>query len=985
MVPRQFLDDSFSVPLTWPRLIDDMEEAVARYKIVVENRQKGDIVRRVEDISDYLRLLLAAASGTTDNHSGFPSIIASNKALYPHFRNMMARFSKLVLSSHMAAADFSTGDTLSKSMQEADGMLKGVYSFVEVARGQRGEEIARLTPGFVVGSPNGGCWQNNGLSAKADDSASDMYEPAVEPSVQLQPQVVEQLGELRKLIVASLHRVDEKLVWRERTISLAKHRRLADELCMASHKVIEHYRPFLSTMESINLADSGVTALDPRVREFAVQKQRVYTCIAELIMASQALAAPLADEWESNRGDSLEERLMRLRTVCRSLERGTFLIQNTLHLFLTGVGLEAEPVNGHTNGFTNGISSPPRKDSYSTVSATTHRSMPSQSSTSPSTTKTSAGSSRASLFPQVSTTPRDAEGMLLNAGSSKANKFFGEAPVIRTLDMPTATLEDMPEFLGLDYEGEIQYDHKTDPPSIKGGTLLGLVEQLTRHDKFDSLFKTSFLLTYQSFTSAQELFEVLVRRWSIQPPPGLTQDEFKLWVEKKQAPIRLRIVNVLKQWIEQYWMEGTDIASLELISRIYAFARDTIAASNTPGWKPLLNVVEQRSRGEDSNQRKIVQTQAQNGAPAPILPKNMKKLKFTDIDPTEFARQLTIIESRLYGKIKPHECLNKIWQKRPAGSDSKAEPAANVKALILHSNRLTNLVAEMILAQNDLAKRAGIVKHFIAVADKCQALNNFSTLTSIISALGTAPIHRLARTWNKIGKSTAATLERLRKLMHSTKNFAPYRQALHQANPPCIPFFGVYLTDLTFIEDGMAGTIKKTDLINFAKRAKTAEVIREIQTYQNVGYPFKAVNELQEYILTMMQSAGDVHEMYDRSLAVEPREREDEKIARYAVLLLLLELVVLTFILQTAVGVGLPLKGLSRCSLLITLIGRFGTRSLTTSMRITTMGQSLLLEICHGATNAYRTKGQLGRLGQGWYGWGVLVWMWKDWICHWTR
>jgi son of sevenless-like protein len=30
-----------------------------------------------------------------------------------------------------------------------------------------------------------------------------------------------------------------------------------------------------------------------------------------------------------------------------------------------------------------------------------------------------------------------------------------------------------------------------------------------------------------------------------------------------------------------------------------------------------------------------------------------------------------------------------------------------------------------------------------------------------------------------------------------------------------------------------------------------------------------------------MQSAGDVHEMYEMSLTVEPREREDEKIARY--------------------------------------------------------------------------------------------------------
>lgn len=142
--------------------------------------------------------------------------------------------------------------------------------------------------------------------------------------------------------------------------------------------------------------------------------------------------------------------------------------------------------------------------------------------------------------------------------------------------------------------------------------------------------------------------------------------------------------------------------------------------------------------------------------------------------------------------------------------------------------------------------------------------------------------------------------------MGSTKNFGEYRERLHQSNSPCIPFFGkfhanlqlqppasiichsgselislgVYLTDLTFIEDGIPSVIKKTGMINFAKRNKTAEVIRDIQQYQNVPYPLQPVPELQEYILTNMQAAGDVHEMYDRSLAVEPREREDEKIVR---------------------------------------------------------------------------------------------------------
>lgn len=86
---------------------------------------------------------------------------------------------------------------------------------------------------------------------------------------------------------------------------------------------------------------------------------------------------------------------------------------------------------------------------------------------------------------------------------------------------------------------------------------------------------------------------------------------------------------------------------------------------------------------------------------------------------------------------------------------------------------------------------------------------------------------------------------------------------------------------MTFIEDGIP-SLTPSELINFSKRAKTAEVIRDIQQYQNVPYLLQPVPELQDYILSNLQAAGDVHDMYDRSLEIEPREREDEKIARYA-------------------------------------------------------------------------------------------------------
>ena len=120
-------------------------------------------------------------------------------------------------------------------------------------------------------------------------------------------------------------------------------------------------------------------------------------------------------------------------------------------------------------------------------------------------------------------------------------------------------------------------------------------------------------------------------------------------------------------------------------------------------------------RGQDAPGKRLVLTLNSEKTPTPIIPKNIKKLKFLDIDALEFARQLTIIESRLYCKIKPTECLNKTWQKKL--QPNEPDPAANVKALILHSNQLTNWVAQMILTQADVKRRVIVIKHFVAVAD----------------------------------------------------------------------------------------------------------------------------------------------------------------------------------------------------------------------------------------------------------------------------
>jgi son of sevenless-like protein len=95
-----------------------------------------------------------------------------------------------------------------------------------------------------------------------------------------------------------------------------------------------------------------------------------------------------------------------------------------------------------------------------------------------------------------------------------------------------------------------------------------------------------------------------------------------------------------------------------------------------------------------------------------------------------------------------------------------------------------------VLNQKEVRKRCMYIKHFVGVADKCRGLNNFNSLTAIISGLYSAPIHRLKRTWEMVNSRTVQTLESLSKIMNSTKNFAEYREMLHSINPPCVPFFG---------------------------------------------------------------------------------------------------------------------------------------------------------------------------------------------------
>lgn len=696
-ISRSFFDDGSSSPLTWNRLVANMKQAVDRYRGAINNGERSEYVRRAEDISDHLRLLLAAGSGTTDNHSGQPSIISTNKALYPHFRDMMSKFSKLVISSHIAAADWPTAESYQKCLQEADGVLQGVLSYVEVARQQRGEDIPRLLPGFVIGSTVGGSWQNNGLGSRDPMTSNflDEDEAFMEPTANLDAKLMERLDDLKRMLISSIRKLEEHLIVAEKIITPYRHELIGNNVCSAAGKVIEMFKPWVSAIESINLVPLGTSFQNPQLVDFSAYKQGLYDSMSDLLIGCQAVAGPLADEWAEVRGESLEGRLNYVRQCARQLETNSSHIGFSLQLLGEQVQLALKQE----------IRPPTREDSRPrdprSSEALLFDRQHQRTDSRQALGARSGGSSYDSMDP-ASTNYRKGE-------YSKVKKFFGEEP-------SAPGMNETPDFLVLDHERDILYDTKVQPPTLKGGTLLALVEQLTRHDKLDSSFNGTFLLTYRSFTTARELFEMLVKRFQIQPPEGMAQADFDTWRDRKQKPIRFRVVNILKSWLDNFWMEDQSDATMHLIRDIHTFAKDTVKTTETPGSGPLMVVLEQRLRGQEATAKRLVLTLNQS-TPPPIMPKNMKKLKFLDIDVTEFARQLTIIESKLYGKIKPTECLNKTWQKKIG--ENEPEPAPNVKALILHSNQLTNWVAEMILTQQDVKKRVVVIKHFVSVADVC--------------------------------------------------------------------------------------------------------------------------------------------------------------------------------------------------------------------------------------------------------------------------
>ena len=124
---------------------------------------------------------------------------------------------------------------------------------------------------------------------------------------------------------------------------------------------------------------------------------------------------------------------------------------------------------------------------------------------------------------------------------------------------------------------------------------------------------------------------------------------------------------------------------------------------------------------------------------------------------------------------------------------------------------------------------------------------------AIINALSNHIISRLDQTWAHA--TQAAVLDNLLAFGNPENRFSTYRAAIRASQGPCVPYIGMWLTEIAQINDRYPDTVPSNNwdlatssLINFYKRAKWFDILEQMLRFQNKSYVFAEVPHIMGYI-----------------------------------------------------------------------------------------------------------------------------------------
>ncbi|KAI8140107.1 hypothetical protein BJV82DRAFT_623945 [Fennellomyces sp. T-0311] len=299
---------------------------------------------------------------------------------------------------------------------------------------------------------------------------------------------------------------------------------------------------------------------------------------------------------------------------------------------------------------------------------------------------------------------------------------------------------------------------------------------------------------------------------------------------------------------------------------------------------------EEEERGDREEDRPSSPTRAMSPPPAikplPADPPRQKSF-ILSYRSSKIAQQLCLIERQVLFGVEWEELVDCRWRDGIAAS-------GGVQRLIQRFNSVCQWVASEIVTTELLHERVEVIRKFIRLAQKCKMYANFATLLQILLGLQSPAVTRLHSAWAQVGAADMRLLDQLSAFTSPHKNWKNIRDSMtkvaeeygnrqqfieqplqqqqqqqQQQQPQqddseqgggCIPFLGIYLSDLVFNSElppyiapvksnGKAtcdSLMLQQPLVNFHKHRITATVIKRVLTFQNLArrYPFTPEPEL---------------------------------------------------------------------------------------------------------------------------------------------
>ncbi|XP_060923590.1 rap guanine nucleotide exchange factor 1b isoform X1 [Limanda limanda] len=386
-----------------------------------------------------------------------------------------------------------------------------------------------------------------------------------------------------------------------------------------------------------------------------------------------------------------------------------------------------------------------------------------------------------------------------------------------------------------------------DGPDVRAGSGDILLVHATETDRKDLvLYCEAFLTTYRTFITPEDLIKKLHYRYtSFCHSP----DTFKKRVSKNTFFVLVRVVD------ELCLVELTeDILKqlMELVFTLVCYGELSLARVLR---KNILDKVEQKKLLRYTNSLKPLAARGVSARPGTLH----------DFRSHEIADQLTLLDAELFYKIEIPEVL--LWAK-----EQNEEKSPNLTQFTEHFNNMSYWVRSLIIQQEKAQDREKLLLKFIKIMKHLRKLNNFNSYLAILSALDSAPIRRLE--WQK---QTSEGLEEYCTLIDSSSSFRAYRAALSEVEPPCIPYLGLILQDLTFVHLGNPDFIDGK--INFSKRWQQFNILDSMRRFQQVHYELKRNDDIVCFFNDFSDHLAE-EALWELSLKIKPRNIARRKTER---------------------------------------------------------------------------------------------------------